>query len=162
MTDTVEIYLAHSSHEQVQGKELEKRLTELDPNIRVHNPFDKENPAYEELHSIIKGKDGFKLSDEEIGEQMTDEFAAWIVDVDLEAIRKSDIVIVIFPQPEYHSIGAVCEMFYASRTLNMPVLVYAPKHLINHPWIIDHSDVLCDNIDDLFQFLGWYLEQDEP
>ena len=152
-------YLAHSSHEQVQGKEIEAKLVEL--GIEVYNPFDKENPEYEKLHAIIKGEDGFKLSDTEIGDLMTPDFAAWIVDVDLEEIRKSDIVIVIFPAPEFHSIGAVCEMFYASRTLNMPVFTYAPPHLVNHPWIIDHCEVVCDSIENLFKFLNWFMEASE-
>ena len=152
-------YLAHSSHEQKQGKEIEARLTGM--GIDVYNPFDKENEKYAELHAIIKNEGGFKLTDEEIGDRMTPEFATWIVDVDLEEIRKSDIVIYIIPEPEFHSVGGVCEMFWASRILNMPVFAYAPPHLVHHPWIIDHCEVICATLEDLYSFLEWFMGESE-
>jgi len=151
----IQIYLAHSSREQIQGKLIENKLKEY---VDVYNPFDKENKEYAELHKEIKAG---KLSDEAVGDRMTDDFAQWIIDTDLEAIRKSDMLIAICPEKDHPSVGTYMEIFYANRVLNIPVLTYAPDYVKNHPWIIGNSDRVFNNMNNLYAFLVWFLEEQD-
>jgi len=71
--------------------------------------------------------------------------------MDLEAVRKSDAVVCIFPKGR--TVGISCEMFFASYNLRMPVFTLCPEDMVGHPWIQTLSDSVHTDIEDLYVLL---------
>jgi len=117
------VYLAHSAHEREQGKDIEARLTKA--GYDVHNPFDVEGndkAFWNENNEVIwNGQPNLEACD-------------WIIDVDLQAVRKADIVVMIMPQ-DLLTFGCTCEMFYAYMN-KIPIFSYVPEAVSGHPWIV--------------------------
>lgn len=132
-------YLAHSVHKRERGKEIQKTLEDMD--IEVYNPFYSHDR--QDILDLDKGiVQAWDIVDEEK--------SMLIVDLDLEGLRKSDILICIYPDGV--SVGIPCEMMYAWM-VNIPIFCVVPEKLIGHPWIIALSDGLFSSIDSLYDTL---------
>lgn len=134
----MKIYLAHGKNERNKGKKIQAEIEQL--GIEVYNPF----------YSVDR-KDISKLDSGLISENKVKVDAMIVVDTDLEAIRKSDMVVCIYPEKDV-TIGVPCEMMYAS-ILNMPIITVASEELLEHPWIVALSDGLFYKLDDLYLYL---------
>lgn len=132
------IYLAHGKSERKKGKEIQSEIEKL--GIEVFNPF--YSTEREDIHNLDAG---LFTDNKEKGKAMI------AVDSDLEGIRKSDIVVCIYPEREI-TIGVPCEMMYASM-LNMPIISIGSDSILKHPWVIALSDGLFQNVEDLYLYL---------
>ena len=143
------LYLAHSAHEKEQGKRIENRLKDM--GYDVYNPFDKEG-----RHEFFSNHGGVVYwEDAKVvwSGEPDHEVAEWIVNVDLEGVRQSDIVVAIYPQ-NLLTFGITCEHFEAFRHLRMPVYTYTPPEIKGHPWLIAHSTKMFVELEELMNFMG--------
>lgn len=66
-----------------------------------------------------------------------------IVEFDLNALRKSDLVIVNFNDPK--SIGTAAELAIAYE-MKIPVIGINKNNNELHPWLVEFTTRMCDNI----------------
>jgi hypothetical protein len=81
------------------------------------------------------------------------------VDLDLEGIRKSDMLVCVYPEDKT-TIGVPCEMMYAYM-LNMPIISIGSDEILEHPWVFALSDGLFHNLDELYLYLTAILKGDD-
>jgi len=139
----MKIYLAHSAHEQEQGKEIEAALVSV--GYDVCNPFDKENPG-----EITWMGDTSK------------EIADWVVEEDYKEVDASDIVVCIYPQ-DGRTIGIPCEMAraYCLRDFGIKeisIYSYVPDCVKGHPWPIGQSTKVFQDLFELLNHLKKLIE----
>ena len=142
------IYLAHSVHERPMGKQVQSKIEEL--GFEVYNPFyppDQERKDISDLDNpdVMPGTETGAWNMVDVDKSLE------IVDKDLEAVRKADAVICIFPKGR--TVGISCEMFFASYNLRMPVFTVCPEDMTGHPWIITLSDIVYTDLADLYVLL---------
>lgn len=132
------IYLAHSAHEREQGKEIENTLESM--GYEVCNPFDKE------------GNDKVFWRGKEVIWDGTPSMEAcdWIIWTDFEEVRKSDIVVCIYPQ-DLITFGITAENTFAY-LLQIPVYSYVPELVKGHPWL--YGMAKANIFTDLFELLN--------
>ncbi len=136
-------YLAHSVHAREHGKKIQKELEHM--GIEIYNPF------YSHDRQDILDLDKGIVSAWDIKDQDTSRL---IVDLDLEGVRKSDLLICIYP--DGISVGIPCEMMYAWM-VNIPIFSVVPEKLKGHPWIIALSDGLYTSMESLYADLNLLL-----
>ena len=74
---------------------------------------------------------------------------------DLNALRKSDLVIVNFNAPQ--SIGTAMELMLA-KELRIPVIALNKDHVELHPWLIECCTRICDDLKELVEhIIKFYL-----
>lgn len=71
-----------------------------------------------------------------------------IMEFDLNALRKSDLVIVNFNDPK--SIGTAMELMLAKER-NIPIIGYNPNDEALHPWLTECVTRMCDNIREIVE-----------
>lgn len=71
-----------------------------------------------------------------------------IFEFDLNALRKSDLVVVNFNAP--HSIGTAMELMLA-KELHIPVIGLNKDNIELHPWLIECTTRMCDNLRELVE-----------
>lgn len=75
------------------------------------------------------------------------------MEFDLNALRKSDLVIVNFNAPD--SIGTAMELMLA-RELRIPVVGLNKDGFDLHPWLIECSTRICDDMYELVEYVVEY------
>lgn len=135
------IYLAHSVHERERGKSFAKELEGC--GYTVYNPFYPTNPRGD-----IKALDDGIIQPWEIPDK---ERSVFIVEIDLEAVRKSDMFVALYP--DFKTVGIPCEMMYAWLN-HIPIYVVVPKSLAGHPWIIGLSKSVTEQENELLFWLS--------
>ena len=144
----MKIYLAHSVHERPMGKKVQAKIESL--GYEVYNPFYPPNQEREDI-SDLDSPDIMAGTEKGAWNMVDVDKSLEIVDKDLEAVRKSDAVICIFPKGR--TVGISCEMFFASYNLRMPVFTVCPEDMVGHPWIITLSDSVYTEMEDLYILL---------
>ena len=66
-----------------------------------------------------------------------------VMEFDLNALRKSDLVIVNFNDPK--SIGTAMELMLA-KEMHIPVIGWNPSGEVLHPWLTECATRLCANL----------------
>lgn len=66
-----------------------------------------------------------------------------VMNFDLNALRKSDLVIVNFNDPK--SIGTAMELMLA-RELHIPIVGINKDNIELHPWLEESCDRICDSV----------------
>lgn len=132
------VYLAHGKSERARGKAIQENIEKM--GIEVFNPFYSVN-----REDILSLDAGVLIGNAEKGRAMA------VVDSDLEGIRKSDIIVCVYPN-DVVTIGVPCEMMYASM-LNLPIISVAKQEILEHPWVMAFSDGLFTDIEDLYLYL---------
>lgn len=121
--DDPTVYLAHPGKHKKRGKGLQKRLEK--EGYTVINPFDFDENA-RRLTGLW----------EEFPKIRTDpNFCEKIVEKDLKAIDRSDIVVAYVTTP---SIGTSMEVFYASRSKKSVYILTK----IDSPWLKKHGKIV--------------------
>lgn len=69
---------------------------------------------------------------------------------ELKKLRKCDLVLVNQSNP--NSIGTAMEIMLAME-LNIPILLYIPKDIEAHPWIIECGDKIFNDEDKLLDYV---------
>ncbi len=140
-------YLAHSVHKRERGKEIQKRLEGM--GIEVYNPFYSHDR--QDILDLDKGiVRAWDITDEDT--------SMIIVDLDLEGVRKSDVLICVYPDGV--SVGIPCEMMFAWM-INIVIFSVVPEKLKGHPWIVALSDGVFSDIDSLYDTLHLLMMDDE-
>ena len=121
----VRIYLAHSAHERERGEKIKVIFESI--GYEVYNPFDKE------------GNDKAFWKGREVIWDGTPTLRAcnWIIWTDFDELRKSDILVCIYPE-DLITYGITAENTFAF-LVNMPVYSYVPKPVKGHPWLMGMS-----------------------
>jgi len=135
------IYLAHSIHERERGKEYAKELEQY--NYQVYNPF---YPPTQ--RDDIKDLDNGVITPWNIKDKGQSKF---IVESDLEAVRKCDIFVAIYP--DNMTVGIPCEMMYAWMN-KIPIYCVVPERLVGHPWIVEMSDGVTTQPNEVLYWLS--------
>ncbi len=142
----IKAYLAHSVHKREQGKDIQKKLESMD--IEVYNPFYSHNR--QDILDLDKGIiQAWDIVDEDK--------SRFIVDLDLEGLRKCDILICIYP--EGVTVGIPCEMMYAWM-IGIVTFCVVPEKLKGHPWIVALSDAVFSSTDLLYDTLNILMLDD--
>lgn len=120
-----QIYLAHSVHERVRGRDVQNELEDL--GFTVWNPF------YAVFREDIQALDNGEVKP---WSMTSKEHSLEIMRSDLKAVRQSDLLVSILP--ECRTIGIPCEMLWAW-VLEVPVFSVT-ETLSGHPWVIGLSE----------------------
>ncbi len=140
------VYLAHSVHKREHGKEIQKKLEGM--GIEVYNPFYSHDR--QDILDLDKGiVRAWDITDEDT--------SMIIVDLDLEGVRKSDVLICIYPDGV--SVGIPCEMMFAWM-INIPIFCVVPERLMGHPWIVALSDGAFPTVDMLYDVLHLLMDDE--
>ncbi len=140
----MQAYLAHSVHKREQGKEIQKKLESM--GVEIYNPFYSHDR--QDILDLDKGLvHAWDIVDEDK--------SRLIVDLDLEGLRKSDILICIYP--DGMTVGIPCEMMYAWM-INISIFCVVPEKLKGHPWIIALSDGVFSSMDMLYDTLHLLMD----
>lgn len=135
------IYLAHSAHERPKGKRLAQRISNL--GYDVYNPFyDVEDTTY------VDELDNTNVQDWDVVDPIR---SKWVVVNDLRGVRSCDSVICVFPRRR--TVGISCEMTYAWMN-HIPVYSVVPDDMKGHPWIVEMSNKVYTDIEDLMRYLS--------
>lgn len=76
-----------------------------------------------------------------------------VFEFDLNAIRKSDLVIVNFNDAQ--SIGTAMEIMLA-RELHIPIIGLNKDKVELHPWLIECVTRMCDDMRELVEHVVWF------
>ena len=78
------------------------------------------------------------------------------MEYDLNALRKSDLVVVNFNAP--NSLGTAMELILA-KELHIPVIGLLKDNIALHPWLIECTTRMCDNMRELVDHVvNFYLK----
>ena len=79
-----------------------------------------------------------------------------VMEFDLNALRKSDLVIVNFNDPK--SIGTAAELILA-KEYRIPVVGFGANDKEIHPWLLECCTRMCDNIREVVDYIvEFYLQ----
>ena len=78
-----------------------------------------------------------------------------VMEFELSALRKSDLVIVNFNEPR--SIGTAIELAIA-KELRIPIIGLNKDKKEIHPWLLECTTRMCDDMEELIQYIiDFYL-----
>ena len=66
-----------------------------------------------------------------------------VMQFDLNALRKSDLIIVNFNDPK--SIGTAMELMLGKER-NIPIIAFGVNNQTIHPWLLESCTRICDNL----------------
>ena len=122
------LYFAHGFHNRQNGKALQKVIETTWPEIKLLNPFyDRDRPEMKEIDEGLRDRYDVPPKD--------------IVESDLDTIDGADGVFAWIDENVKY--GTSMEVFYASVTLALPVVLLVTNGDEKHPWLQYCSDYIA-------------------
>jgi len=140
---TMKIYLAHSKRQRLDGKWIEHQIKRW--GYEVYNPFDGNE------HAKHLTKEWNEAEEERKNDRLR-ELSKPIYEKDIKAIRRSDLVVVYYPD---ESTGTAMEMPIAKLIYRKPVIVLTDRV---HPFVQTLADHVVPANPDALKELRKILE----